>query len=324
MIPEFSGDFIQWLRGFYYTAQTGSMTAASELMNRNQSAITHQIKSLEDELGVKLFSGSKGKRTLTNEGKHLLAKAMQIFGVVSEIVENIGQVADDLTGEITIACFYTLMEYYLPEKLTEFGARNPEVSFRLSGSSQRETVFEKIYSREYDFGLMSVEGAPSEFEVDPLFSSEMVLISPLNGPWAVPHLPSLERLAQLPFISHPDNSSLEPFLQHQFARLGLSLRSKHMVSHCGALKEYAVRGLGVAILDRFVCLPEDYQRLNIVSLDAFFPKRTFGVVRRREMYLPGHVASFLKYLLANSQCLTLTDSDAEDHDSRDPKYSPNS
>ncbi|MDL2259569.1 LysR family transcriptional regulator [Deltaproteobacteria bacterium OttesenSCG-928-K17] len=313
MIPEFSGDFIQWLRGFYYTAQTGSMTSAAELMNRNQSAITHQIKSLEDELGVKLFTGAKGKRSLTNEGRHLLAKANQIFGVVSEIVENIGKVSDELSGQITIASFYTLMQYYLPEKAARFGIRYPDVNIRITGSSQREAMFDRIYSREYDFGIMSVDSYPPEFESDALFSSDMVLISPVAGPWAVAHLPSLERLAQLPFISHPGNSSLEPYLQHQFARLGLALRAKHMVSHCGALKEYVVKGLGVAILDRFVCLPDDYKRLNVVSLKSFFPKRTFGILKRRDMYLSAHVDAFLKYLLANRDCPTAENADeAED------------
>ena len=300
MIHEFSGDFIQWLRGFYYTTQTGSMTAASELMNRNQSTITHQIKCLEDELGVKLFTGSKGKRILTNEGKLLLNKAVQIFGMLSEIVENIGQVADNFSGEITLTCFYTLMEFYLPDKVAQFNASNPEVNVRITGSSQREAVFEKIYSREYDFGLMSIETVPPEFEVEPLFASEMVLLSPKSGPWAVPHLPSLDRLAQLPFVSHPETSSLEPFLQHQFARLGLAMRSKHMVSHCGALKRYVAKGLGASIVDRFICLPEDEELMNTVSLDLFFPKRTFGIIRRREMYLSSHVEAFLKYLKSNS------------------------
>ncbi|MDL2307428.1 LysR family transcriptional regulator [Desulfovibrio sp. OttesenSCG-928-C06] len=123
MIPEFSGDFMQWLRGFYYTAQTGSMTAAAELMNRNQSAITHQIKCLEEELGVKLFSGSKGKRTLTNEGKHLFSKAVHIFEVISEVKDNIGTVSEGLTGEINIAAFYTFMEFYLRRAFFHSGQR---------------------------------------------------------------------------------------------------------------------------------------------------------------------------------------------------------
>lgn len=305
MLPEFNGDFMQWLRGFYYTAQTGSMTAAAELMKRNQSAITHQIKSLEEELGVKLFTGSKSKRVLTRSGKHLLAKAERLFGLVSEMVDSVGLADEILVGDITIATFYTTMEYYLPDKVAAFTARHPEVGIRMSGSAERESVYERIYSREYDFGLLNTESVPSEFEVDELFASDVALVTPLDGPWAVPRLPSLERLAQLPFISHPDNSSLEPYLHHQFARLGLSHRPKHMVSHCGAIKEYVARGFGAAILDRFICEEEDYRRMNVVSLESYFPRRQFGIVRRREMYMTAHVEAFLKYLLDNRECATL-------------------
>ena len=300
MIPEFSGDFMQWLRGFYFTAQTGSMTAAADLMNRNQSAITHQIKCLEEELGVKLFSGSKGKRTLTNEGKHLFSKAVHIFEVISEVKENIGTVSEGLTGEINIAAFYTFMEFYLPQQVAAFCAKHPDIKFRINGGSLRETLFEKIYSRQVDFGLMVIESYPPEFKVDPLFCSDMVLISPTSGPYAVPQLPSLEQLTQLPFIYHPDNSSLEPFVQHQFARHGLTLRAGHMVSHCGALKKYVAQGMGVAIIDGFACTQEDRLSLNIVSLASFFPQRSFGIVRRRDMYMAEHVEAFLRFLMNNS------------------------
>ncbi len=60
MIPEFNGDYIQWLRGFYYTVELGSMVKAITVMNRNQSAISYQIQSLENLYGVSLFSNIKG------------------------------------------------------------------------------------------------------------------------------------------------------------------------------------------------------------------------------------------------------------------------
>ena len=46
MIEELNGDFLQWLRGFYYVAQTGSIRRAAQMMNRNPSTISYQIRSL--------------------------------------------------------------------------------------------------------------------------------------------------------------------------------------------------------------------------------------------------------------------------------------
>ena len=46
MIEEFNGDFLQWIRGFYYVARTGSITRAARKMNRSQSSVSYQIQCL--------------------------------------------------------------------------------------------------------------------------------------------------------------------------------------------------------------------------------------------------------------------------------------
>ena len=78
MIDEFSGDFLQWLRGFYYVAKTGSVSLAALEMGRNQPAISHQIKSIENEFGVTLFDRSRGRMALTPEGKKLFEKTISL------------------------------------------------------------------------------------------------------------------------------------------------------------------------------------------------------------------------------------------------------
>ena len=55
MIEELGGDFFQQLRGFYYTARTGSVRKAAQLMNRNPSTISWQIRQLEQQLDTVLF-----------------------------------------------------------------------------------------------------------------------------------------------------------------------------------------------------------------------------------------------------------------------------
>ena len=59
MIEELNGDFLQWLRGFYYVAQTGSIRRAAQMMNRNPSTISYQLRSLEEELNTVLFDRYK-------------------------------------------------------------------------------------------------------------------------------------------------------------------------------------------------------------------------------------------------------------------------
>ena len=61
MIEEVGGDYLQWLRGFYYVAKTGSFSLAGLEMGRHQTTITHQVKCLESMYGVTLIDRSKGK-----------------------------------------------------------------------------------------------------------------------------------------------------------------------------------------------------------------------------------------------------------------------
>ena len=82
MIEQIGGDFLQWLRGFYFVARRQSVTRASLEMRRNQSTISHQIKCLENEFGVTLFDRSRGKMDLTPEGKTFLDKAISVFEII--------------------------------------------------------------------------------------------------------------------------------------------------------------------------------------------------------------------------------------------------
>jgi DNA-binding transcriptional LysR family regulator len=104
MIEEMSGDFFQWLRGFYYVAKTKSVSLAAAEMGRNQPAISHQVKSLEKELGVTLFDRSKGSMELTPEGISLMGKTISVFELVKEIKGAVCSEGHlDLGGTVVVA-----------------------------------------------------------------------------------------------------------------------------------------------------------------------------------------------------------------------------
>ena len=70
VLRKFNGDLMQWLRGFYYVALTGSLSAASKHMGINRAAVRHHLVKLEEELGCSLFDRSVDPMKLTEEGKN--------------------------------------------------------------------------------------------------------------------------------------------------------------------------------------------------------------------------------------------------------------
>ena len=105
MIPELNGDFLQWLRGFYYVAKTGSVRRAAELMHRNTSTISYQLKSLEEELGTVLFDRYKKSLIITGEGKKLLGWTISTFETLQSMRSAVGSSDGQLQGDITFAAF---------------------------------------------------------------------------------------------------------------------------------------------------------------------------------------------------------------------------
>lgn len=302
MIPEFNGDFIQWLRGFYYTATEGSMSAATEKMNRNQSAMTHQIRSLETEFGIKLFSGTKANRVLTEEGKYLLMKTIQIFTVIEEIRSHISALPSDVQGEITICAMYSAFNYYLPPLISKFSAIYPDVKFNISGYTYQGDLYEKVNNRTADLGIVSADDIPEEFRAVPLFRSELALIMPkgykLHGKKGI----TLEEIAHMPMIAPPLNSTLWQFLTRQFRRYGITLQYKHSMGQQEAIKEYVSQGVGVSILDSFACVGEIMKNIQVVPMSNFFPPRQYYLIRKRDMaFLYPHIKVFMDFLAAEEK-----------------------
>ena len=298
MIPEFNGDFVQWLRGFYYTATTGSMSAATEKMNRNQSAMTHQIRSLENEFGIKLFTGTKANRVLTEEGKFLLMKTIQIFTLINEVKSHISALPSDVRGEITITAMYSAFNYYLPALISDFSNIYPDVNFSISGEVYQGDLYEKVHSRAADIGIVSADDIPEDFQAIPLFKSELAFITPIDYPVHSSKGITLEEISRMPFIAPPKNSTLWQFITRNFKRYGITLQYKHSVGQQEAIKEYVAKGLGVSILDKFACTGEIMRKIKVYPISNFFPPRQYYLIRKRETaFMYPHLKVFIDYLV---------------------------
>lgn len=295
MIPELSGDYVQWLRGFYYTVKTGSLTAATEIMHRNQSAITYQIQSLENMYGVPLFMKGKGKRELTEEGKFLYTKTIELFSEIDSIRPEINQASRGTVGEIKIAASNSILEYYLPEYVARFRERCPGASFILEGVTELQTALQMLASRQVDFGIVFLRNIPDYFETTPLFSSGIVLITPKTGPYAFTEA-RLEYLMDIPFITPRHGSSVDVDLRAQLTRMGLELHREILSASTSGAKQFVGQGLGVAFIRAFAIDEEDRDQFNIVPLEPLLKPMDYGIVQRRGMAMSTLCEEFLRCL----------------------------
>lgn len=300
MIDEIPGDLLQWLRGFYCVADSGSITKATTLMGRMQPTISRQIKCLEKELGVTLFDRSSGKMKLTAEGKVLLTKTVSLFEDVREIRSEFKKDPFEYYGKIFVAASHAVIDSFLPPYITTFRSNHPRVSFHLQGGFF-PTVHEHVESGEADFGISLAELDTDTIECHDLFETGHVLIAPKGHNFFHGKDPSLEQIAKAPIILFSRTGSIEPFIEKSFAKERLTPNVVMTFNNFISMKKYVSLGSGVALVNDYGISSEDEKTLDILPMDQHFPKRKVGLLLRKRKYLSPAIRAFIRTIKPDIQ-----------------------
>lgn len=175
---------IRQLRAFLAIAEAKTFTAGARRVNVTQAAISMQIRQLEDEVGLPLFTRTPRRVIMTEAGEYLLERARRIMREHDSALAEIAEVAGAEHGRLRIgsasAMFATRQLPSILQKLkTKFP--NAEISVT-SGTSQ--ALVEKIMHGEVDIAFVSLPVESSNVTIDPLFSDEIVAIAHPDHPLA--------------------------------------------------------------------------------------------------------------------------------------------
>lgn len=293
MIDEIPGDLIQWLRGFYFVAETGSVSQAAIAMQRGQPTVTYQIKCLEKELGIILFDRSSGRMKLTPEGKNVLENVISLFEEVKEIRNAHRKEPLEYEGRIVITASHAIIDSFLPRHIANFMHSYPLVTFHLEGGVN-ELVLEKVESSESDFGIASIDIVPNTMVCHDLFETALVLIAPKNNTFFQDRAPTLQQIAQCPLILFSRKGTIVPFIIERFLQEQLEPKVVMTVNNFASVKKYVVQGLGAAILTGYAITKEEKQLFDVFSLEKYFPKRRYGLCVKKKKYLSPTVKAFIR------------------------------
>ena len=124
------------LRSFVAVAESGGVTRAAGLLNLTQSAVSMQLKRLEDTLGLQLFDRSQRKLSLSSHGEQLLSYARRILALNDEAVTRMTDPGYE--GEIILGVPHDIVYPVIPEVLQSFHAQYPRMRVNLVSSNTRE------------------------------------------------------------------------------------------------------------------------------------------------------------------------------------------
>lgn len=261
-------NLIQYLRPFYYVAETCSIRRAASILCLTPSAVSQQIQKLEEELGIPLFERKAGHSLrLLPAGQFLYSRIPAVGNTLYSLRCELRNFQEE--RQILRMGTLALLQSMTLKSIAEIGTGLTGLDFSLhvaGGSS----LCHAILSGELDCALVFHEHLLPTLEDIPLFDSPLVLVAHQSLVQPLGPEPSLEQLFSLPVIYVAGSSHLAEL----DAYAGIPLTGPvHLRVATPILALEAVRlGLGAAI----VCihaLPEDMTDLQVYDLDSIAPRR---------------------------------------------------
>ena len=273
------------LRAFVALARTGSFTRTGRELHLSQSAVSHSLKALEEDLKCRLFERTGRTVRLTSAGEELLVHAEKIVAEMAVARERLGQLNRWGHGRIQVGVTTTACQYILPGVLREFKESFPHCTVQIE-PGDTPALIELLREGRVDFAIGLEPRDKTSVEFRPLFVDELVCaVSPLH-PWVEKRTLDRATLSEQRFILYSKNSYVIGIIEEYFRTEKMALPVSMELGSVEAIKELVKLGLGVSILAPWAIRKElDEGSLVSIPLGKRRLQRQWGILLRKSQRL---------------------------------------
>jgi LysR family transcriptional regulator, cys regulon transcriptional activator len=279
-----------------------NITAAAGKLRATQSAISKQIKLLEEELGFDVFARSG--RTLTRvtlPGERVIRHALKMLREAENIHGLSEDLREDERGSLSIGTTHTQARYVLPSIIQKFRSRYPNVQFHLhQGTSEQIAQMAEVDGIDFAIATGSHE-LFSSYVLLPCYQWSRRLIVPVDHPLTRIERPTLEDVAAFPIVTYVFSFSGRSSLSQVFAAAGLTANVALTARDADVIKTYVRVGLGIGIVADVACDPRQDRGLVSIEADHLFPIHTAWIGFARERLLRGYMYDLIALIAPHLQ-----------------------
>ncbi len=267
MIPNLD---IDQLKTFLAIADTGSFTRAAEEVNKTQSAVSMQMKRLEEAIGRNLFVRDGRGSRFSSDGERFVEQARKLVAMNDEIVATF--MRPELTGSVRFGTPDDYADLFLPEVLARFARSHPQVTVDVE-CLPSERLMEKIRRGDIDLALVTFFKNEGEGEV--LRREELV--------WVTSARHSTHTLDPLPIATADESCSWRRIATKALDSVGRRYRVAYTSPNRNAVDAAVFQGLAVAAIADICVRPG----MRVLTPEEGFPRLgAFGIGLMRRHGLP--------------------------------------
>lgn len=209
------------LQAFLSIADRGSFLRAAQHLNLSQTAISHRIKKLEDDLGLRLLARTTREVTLTQAGLDFLPKARKSFAELEASLDDLRQIGIKRRERIQFACLPTFATHVLPSILAKFNQKYPRVEIRIHENLANE-IASLVQSSDVEFGLSAISINRWDLEIQPIYTEPFVFACHKTHPLAKRKSVSWHDIADVPMVRLGTRASIRLMIDDTIDALKLS------------------------------------------------------------------------------------------------------
>lgn len=207
---RYTGVELRHLRLVWTVAEDRGLTRASERLGLTPSALSHQLRVLEEIVGGPIFLREGRSMRLTPAGEVLRDAAVRVLGAVSEAEDRLAKLKQGRTGTVRLSTHCYTGYHWLPAVIRSFRTEHPEADVRVVGEVTHRSL-EALYNREIDLSITTERPERTGMLARPVLRDEVRLLVAHDHPfarraWLEPEEIAREHL--LMYAARPEESSL--------------------------------------------------------------------------------------------------------------------
>jgi len=279
------------LRAFEASARQLSFTRAAEELFVTQAAISHQIKSLEEYLGIKLFMRKNRALLLSDEGQAYYLDIKDIFNAIHDATEKL--LARGAKGAITVSTQASFAIQWLVPRLSAFNHLYSDIDVRIKAVDQAENSL----TEDVDVAIYYGRGSWPNIHADKLHTEYLI---PVCSPLLLSGKKPLNTVADLTNHTLLHDTSRRDWKRwfKQVGVKGVNVNHGPIFSHSAMVVQAALHGQGVALAYSVLAKPDiDSGRLVCPFNDVLVSKNAYYVVCRENQKDLGKIEAFRHWLL---------------------------
>jgi DNA-binding transcriptional LysR family regulator len=239
------------LKAFLTVARFGSFTSAAQVLHISQPALTVQVQQLERSLNLKLFDRDTRHVVLTPSGRHFAPMFQRLLLELETTVDNAQNFSELKQGIVRLGCIPSVATTYLPEAISHFRERYPEVSFDLRDANGQGIV-EMVRSDKVEFGITNANPKWSDLDSIDLYEEEIHVVFPKSHVISTFKTITLDDIAEYPLVFLDTGFNSRTVLDAAFAAAGRLVKPVCEVSFTSTAIGMVRAGLGLAMLGSLV------------------------------------------------------------------------